>query len=1020
MGTITTSTGLISGINTEELVTKLMKIDQQQVTLLEKRVESMTAQKNIFSTLSAQLLSLKTTVTPFKSGVNFRLNNATSSLESVLTAKANSDAVPGSYTFTVRQKAQAHQMVSQGFADADRTAIGTGTISIELGQGNLDRSTELSQLRGQQGVRRGTIRITDRSGKSADVDLSKALTVTDVLDTINSASGLNVKASVSGDKIVLKDTSGSVAQNLTVQDINGGYAAADLGITGSVAANTLTGSDLVAVTGTTALKSLNDGNGISTNGLVADMQFTLRDGTTFTTDLNGATDLNTSLSIFNSGQGVRAGSIKLSNKAGQTATVDLSGAKTINDVLTAINNSGLNINATWVEGSRFSIADSSTGTNTFKIENVNGGSTASDLGLTTVSSTSSRGKSIYSISTLGDVTRAIEEAAYRATGSTDKIDVRVSDDGKHLTVQDKTGGAGDLVISSILGSSAAEDLGIAGTYSTDTITGSRLMSGLNTVLLKNLNGGSGVGRGTIEIQNRNGASAQLDLSSAETLQEVMDAINNSGLNIQASLNNSGTGIKLTDNTGGSAANFKISDITSTLAADLGIAADQTGTTVDAGNNQLKYVSRATLISQLKGGKGVTAGSFSITNSNGVKKSISISSTEATSMTVGDLIDKINTQATGIKASINSTGDGILLTDTAGGSTKMIVRNDGSSTTASDLNIAGEADVAGAGKIDGSFEYKISLGGSDTLSTLVTKINALNGNIKASIINDGTGTNSYRLNLTSQSTGNIGKIVLNSGGLELNMFELVKAQDAVVSLGDSSSSPIVSSSSTNTFSNLTTGLTLNVQNASSSPVTVTVARDDDSLVEKMNAFVEKFNAIITTIDEATKYDSETKEKGELLGNSTVNTIRSQLLSMVSKKIADGGTIKTLSQMGLSLNSDMQLTLDEETFRETMSTNATDIEKFFSTAKTGFAAVIDNALDYQTRANNGKIASTINGYDDRLDTLNDRIESLGDLLDAKEQRLYLQFSNMEKALSKLQSASTVISSWTDSLSNTKKDS
>jgi flagellar hook-associated protein 2 len=390
------------------------------------------------------------------------------------------------------------------------------------------------------------------------------------------------------------------------------------------------------------------------------------------------------------------------------------------------------------------------------------------------------------------------------------------------------------------------------------------------------------------------------------------------------------------------------------------------------------------------------------------------------MTVGDLIDRINSQVSGVKASINSTGDGIMLTDIAGGSTKMTVRNEGSSTTATDLNIAGEADVAGAGKIDGSYEYKISLGGSDTLTTLVTKINALNGKIKASIINDGTGANSYRLNLTSQSTGNAGKLIINSGSLGLNMFELVKAQDAVVSLGDNSTSPIVSSSSTNTFSNLITGLTLNVQSASTSPVTVTVGRNDDAVVEKMNAFIEKFNAVLSTITEATKYDSETKESGALLGNNTVDTIRTNLINMLTKKFADGGSMKTLGQMGFSLNSDSQLTLDEDKFREAMSTNSSDIEKFFSTAKTGFAAVVDNMLDYQTRSSDGLITSAISSYDDRMGIMNDRIDYLNELLDAKEQRLYNQFASMETALSKLQSTSTVISSWAESLSNTKNSS
>jgi len=177
MASITSATGLVSGIDYEELVTKLMSIERQPITKLTTKSKTLTAEQNAFNTVLSQLLSLKTTLTPLKSGVSFRTNTATSSNESVLTAKANAQAAVGSYNFTVLQTAQNNQLVSKGFTDADKSSIGSGTISLELGNGNLDKSTDLSLLRNQEGIRRGTISITDRSGATAKIDLSKALTL---------------------------------------------------------------------------------------------------------------------------------------------------------------------------------------------------------------------------------------------------------------------------------------------------------------------------------------------------------------------------------------------------------------------------------------------------------------------------------------------------------------------------------------------------------------------------------------------------------------------------------------------------------------------------------------------------------------------------------------------------------------------------------------------------------------------------------------------------------------------------
>ena len=51
--------------------------------------------------------------------------------------------------------------------------------------GRVNPSTELDTLNGGQGVRRGTITITDRSGADAEIDLSTSMTVDDVLNAIN-------------------------------------------------------------------------------------------------------------------------------------------------------------------------------------------------------------------------------------------------------------------------------------------------------------------------------------------------------------------------------------------------------------------------------------------------------------------------------------------------------------------------------------------------------------------------------------------------------------------------------------------------------------------------------------------------------------------------------------------------------------------------------------------------------------------------------------------------------------------
>lgn len=1007
MGTISTGTGLISGLDIQGIVEQLMAINRRPVDLLQTQIKKLATEKTSLSSISAQLLSLKLAATPFKLGVTFRPNAATSSNNDVLSAVAASTAVQGTYTFHVRQLAQAHQVASQAFADADTTPIGAGTISIGIGQGNLDRDTDLGGLRNGQGVRRGQIRITDRTGASADIDLSAAVTVSDVLKQINTAAGIQVNARVSGDRIILDDTSGATSHNLVVQDLNGGFAAADLGLAGSVAAAAITGADLVSLTNTTALKTLNDGNGVRTNGYGDDLQVTLRDGTSFSVDLKAA-KMESSLSILNNGQGVRAGAIRITNRLGVTKEIDLTGAETVGDVVSAINGADLNVTATLVGGTKFIISDMTTGGDkALKIENVGTGSTATDLGIAGEAATNAlSGKDVYRVSTVADVARAIEDAAHRAANP-DKFTVGISADGSGLTVTDTTGGTGSLIISSLSGSGTAEDLGLAGTHAASSVTGKRLIAGLNTVLLRSLNGGAGVAAGVIEIQNRAGQVRQVDLSGAHTIQDVIDTINTTaGLGVRAALNERRTGIVLEDLTGSVAANLRIVDVDSTTAHDLKIDIDAASSRVDSGNNQLQYISRSTLLASLNGGNGVSAGSFTITDSTGMSASVNLTADDVAKKTVGDLIDMINTRGLGIQASINATGDGILITDTAGGEGTLAITDTGG-RTASDLNLAKTAGTAGAGTIDGSFEYQIEVGGADTLQSVAAKINGLKGPLTAGIINDGSG---YRLMVTSKSTGRNGQILFDGGTTGLAMFDLVRPQDAIISLGGTAEGSLVAVSGTNTFKDLVPGLTLTAAAVSSSPVTVTVAQDTKAVVEKINTFVEKFNAVIKAIQEATKYNAETQQAGPLQGNYRVTSVQNQLFNLVLQPVDGVGNVRRFSDLGITIGDGAILNFDESKFTQVMADDPKGIETFFSTLDKGMGYLMDKLTDRLTNGTDGELTQVATGYDQRTKLLNDRIANLNEILKQKEQRLYAQFIAMETALAKIQSMQNALSSLT----------
>ncbi|HWE92947.1 MAG TPA: flagellar filament capping protein FliD [Tepidisphaeraceae bacterium] len=891
MGTITSGIGLVSGIDTNSIITQLIALEQQPVTILQTRISTATAQKQAFTDLQTQLSTIQQIGQSLELPQTFAASAANSTDPNTLTATATAGAAVGSYQFQVARLVTSQQSISNGFASTN-ALVGAGNISITTGGGDLQSPTTLAQLNGGQGVQRGQFRITDGGGNSSVIDISSAVTLDDVVKKINTALDTSVRASIQGNHLVLNDTSGQTSSQFVVQDLGGGTSAQQLGIVGTTTGTTITGTNINQLAAGTALAALNDGRGVRTAGGASDFQVNLSDGT--------------------------------------NVTVSLGSAQTVGDAINAINTAG---------GSKLK-------------------------------------------ATLNTANNSIDLA-------------------------DTSGGSGAFSVAALNNSGAAKDLGILGTGSGGAIHGGTVLAGLDSVLVSSLNGGSGLALGKISITNRAGATAaNIDLSGAKSVQDILDTINNASIGVTASLNNAGDGVQLQDTTGGSG-NLVVSDVNSTTAQALGIAGtfDTTKPIISGSNLHQQFVSENTLLSSYNGGKGVTPGSFTITNSAGGSATVDLSS--GTFNTIGDVIGAINAKQVGVTASINANGDGILLTDTAGGGSKLTVANV-SSTTASDLNIAGTTTT---NTIDGSNTKTIAVTATDTLATLQTKIQALGAGVVANLVNDGSGVNGYRLSLTATNSGRNGRVVIDGGSTNLTTQKLVEGQDAAVFFGgaDASQSLLVTSS-TNQLSNVIAGVNITLTGASASPVTLNVTRDPSSIVTQLQKFTDTFNGVVSKINDLTSFDSTTNTAGLLLGDSTVETIQEQMYAVFQGVVTGAGRYKLLSDVGLTLGDGATIQFDQNKFQTAFATDPDAVKNLFTQVQQGLGTLIDKSMTALVDPVSGTITQENSTIDSQVTQFQSRITDLNQIIADKKARLQEQFANMETVLAGLQSQQSALSSLT----------
>ncbi len=239
---------------------------------------------------------------------------------------------------------------------------------------------------------------------------------------------------------------------------------------------------------------------------------------------------------------------------------------------------------------------------------------------------------------------------------------------------------------------------------------------------------------------------------------------------------------------------------------------------------------------------------------------------------------------------------------------------------------------------GTFEIRVGSGdlrtitidsSNNTLQGLAEEINNSDSGVSASIVVDSSGgSNSHRILLSSSKTGTDNQISITnnlaaaSGSAARIDFDLndpvQAATNASVTLG-SGAGAISVESSTNQFSDLISGVRLDVLNASDGDgITVTVKGDTNAAVDGVRNFVNSFNSLMGQIESLTRYDAASEEAGILQGNRSVISLQQTIRSAVVNSVPGiSQSLNRLSAIGVSVTDTGTLSLNETRLRSVLN-------------------------------------------------------------------------------------------------------
>jgi len=224
---------------------------------------------------------------------------------------------------------------------------------------------------------------------------------------------------------------------------------------------------------------------------------------------------------------------------------------------------------------------------------------------------------------------------------------------------------------------------------------------------------------------------------------------------------------------------------------------------------------------------------------------------------------------------------------------------------------------------------VSIDAANTnLSAVATAINQSGAGISAQVLDTGVSgaADRYRLILTGQLGAEKQFTVTTTATDPVELSQATAAGQAATDASVRVNGVTVSRSN-NTIANVIPGVTLELQSVTSSAASLALARDASGVKDKVKAFVQSYNDMVSDFGILTGKKSDDPEdvfSGSLAGDSTARSVLNQVRQIVfSESETKGSTITNFRSLGVTVDRNGVLTLDEAQLDKAISENYDEV-------------------------------------------------------------------------------------------------
>jgi flagellar hook-associated protein 2 len=285
---------------------------------------------------------------------------------------------------------------------------------------------------------------------------------------------------------------------------------------------------------------------------------------------------------------------------------------------------------------------------------------------------------------------------------------------------------------------------------------------------------------------------------------------------------------------------------------------------------------------------------------------------------------------------------------------------------------------------------ITIKPSDTQRTIATAINNAiqpeGHDFKASVV-------ANTLVLSGAQSG-VNHSLLYTDGAGLGFGDLQPARNASFTVNGMT----ISRASNSSLTDVIDGVTLNLAgDAEAKGGHLSVVTTTDKAASAMTSMVSSFNDAITHLTQKMAITASTSgattsyTRSTLTGDTVFSNLRTDMYTRLSRSYTNSGSFKNLSDIGLTMDSNMKLVLDSAKFSAAMQNHATDVTALLDTAMGQF----DKVLSGYT-GSNGALQKSMNSMDDLKKSYDSQISRYNTSLTTRKQSLYNMYIDYQNQL------------------------